>query len=244
MKTVLITGATRGIGASIATIFAKNNYNLILNYYNGTENAIKFKELLEKEYNANILLIKADISKEEEVIRLLDESINKFGSIDILINNAGISIDTTIEDKTVDNFKRILDVNLIGPFLTCKYIGKKMYENKSGSIVNISSDNSIDSYYPESMDYDSSKAGLNILTKDFAKLYSPYVLVNAIAPGWVNTDMNKELDKTFIDKENEKILLNRFARPEEIAKVIYFLATPDASYINSEVIRIDGGFKC
>ena len=115
MKTVLITGATRGIGASIATIFAKNNYNLILNYYNGTENAIKFKGLLEKEYNANILLIKADISKEEEVIRLLDESINKFDSIDILINNAGISIDTTIEDKTVDNFKRILDVNLIGP---------------------------------------------------------------------------------------------------------------------------------
>lgn len=240
MKTVLITGATRGIGASIATIFAKNNYNLILNYYNGTENAIKFKELLEKEYNANILLIKADISKEEDVIRLLDESINKFGSIDILINNAGISIDTTIEDKTVDNFKRILDVNLIGPFLTCKYIGKKMYENKSGSIVNISSDNSIDSYYPESMDYDSSKAGLNILTKNFAKLYSPYVLVNAIAPGWVNTDMNKDITFDYKKDIEKNILLNRFASPDEIAKVVYFVST-EATYINGEVIKVDGG---
>ncbi len=240
MKTVLITGATRGIGASIATIFAKNNYNLILNYYNGTENAIKFKGLLEKEYNANILLIKADISKEEDVIRLLDESINKFGSIDILINNAGISIDTTIEDKTVDNFKRILDVNLIGPFLTCKYIGKKMYENKSGSIVNISSDNSIDSYYPESMDYDSSKAGLNILTKDFAKLYSPYVLVNAIAPGWVNTDMNKDITLDYKKDIEKNILLNRFASPDEIAKVVYFVSS-EATYINGEVIKVDGG---
>lgn len=240
MKTVLITGATRGIGASIATIFAKNNYNLILNYYNGTENAIKFKELLEKEYNANILLIKADISKEEDVIRLLDESINKFGSIDILINNAGISIDTTIEDKTVDNFKRILDVNLIGPFLTCKYIGKKMCENKSGSIVNISSDNSIDSYYPESMDYDSSKAGLNILTKDFAKLYSPYVLVNAIAPGWVNTDMNKDITLDYKKDIEKNILLNRFASPDEIAKVVYFVSS-EATYINGEVIKVDGG---
>ncbi len=240
MKTVLITGATRGIGASIATIFAKNNYNLILNYYNGTENAIKFKELLEKEYNANVLLIKADISKEEDVIRLLDESINKFGSIDILINNAGISIDTTIEDKTVDNFKRILDVNLIGPFLTCKYIGKKMYENKSGSIVNISSDNSIDSYYPESMDYDSSKAGLNILTKNFAKLYSPYVLVNAIAPGWVNTDMNKDITFDYKKDIEKNILLNRFASPDEIAKVVYFVST-EATYINGEVIKVDGG---
>lgn len=240
MKTVLITGATRGIGASIATIFAKNNYNLILNYYNETENAIKFKELLEKEYNANILLIKADISKEEDVIRLLDESINKFGSIDILINNAGISIDTTIEDKTVDNFKRILDVNLIGPFLTCKYIGKKMYENKSGSIVNISSDNSIDSYYPESMDYDSSKAGLNILTKNFAKLYSPYVLVNAIAPGWVNTDMNKDITFDYKKDIEKNILLNRFASPDEIAKVVYFVST-EATYINGEVIKVDGG---
>lgn len=240
MKTVLITGATRGIGASIATIFAKNNYNLILNYYNGTENAIKFKELLEKEYNANILLIKADISKEEDVIRLLDESINKFGSIDILINNAGISIDTTIEDKTVDNFKRILDINLIGPFLTCKYIGKKMCENKSGSIVNISSDNSIDSYYPESMDYDSSKAGLNILTKDFAKLYSPYVLVNAIAPGWVNTDMNKDITLDYKKDIEKNILLNRFASPDEIAKVVYFVSS-EATYINGEVIKVDGG---
>ena len=119
-----------------------------------------------------------------------------------------------------------------------------MLENKSGVIINVASTNGIDTIYPESLDYDASKAGVISLTKNLALQYAPYIRVNAVAPGWVNTDMNKELDKTFIDKENEKILLNRFARPEEIAKVIYFLATPDASYINSEVIRIDGGFKC
>lgn len=242
MKTVLITGGTKGIGKSIALKFAKNSYNLILNYINDTQNAEFFKEELENTYNVNVLLIKADISNEHDVIKLLNESISRFGSIDILINNAGIAIDTTLEDKTVDNFKKILDVNLIGPFLTSKYIGSEMFKNKNGRIINISSNNSIDSYYPESMDYDASKAGLNILTKDFAKLYAPHVLVNAVAVGWTDTDMNKNMDMEYRRNEEEKILLNRFAKPEEIANVVYFLAT-EATYINSSIIKVDGGVK-
>jgi len=243
MKTVLITGGTRGIGKSIAIKFAKNSYNIILNYVNDTQNAMKLKEELEKSYNIEVLIVKADVSKEEDVINLLNQSINKFKSIDILINNAGIAIDTIVEDKTVDNFKRILDVNLIGPFLTSKYIGKTMYENKKGRIINISSNNSIDSYYPESIDYDASKAGLNILTKDFAKLYAPYVLVNAVAPGWTDTEMNKEMDESYKKQEENKILLNRFAKPEEIANVVYFLSSDESSYINSTIIKVDGGVK-
>ena len=175
---------------------------------------------------------------------MIEKAIDTFGHIDALVNNAGIAIDTTFEDKTVENFRKILDTNLVGAFIVSKYVGKYMLENKSGVIINVASTNGIDTIYPESLDYDASKAGVISLTKNLALQYAPYIRVNAVAPGWVNTDMNKELDKTFIDKENEKILLNRFARPEEIAKVIYFLATPDASYINSEVIRIDGGFKC
>ena len=240
MKTVLITGGTKGIGRAIAEKFATNSYNLILNYVNDTQNAESFKKYLIDNYNISILLIKADISKEEEVINLVNEAINRFGNIDVLVNNAGISIDTTVENKTVDNFKRILDINLIGPFLTSKYVGKNMFEKKSGNIINISSNNAIDSYYPESMDYDASKAGLNILTKNFAKLYSPYVLVNALAVGWTNTDMNKNMDVEYKSNEENKILLKRFANPEEIANVVYFLAS-ESTYINSSIIKVDGG---
>ena len=236
---VLITGGTRGIGYSIALKFAMNGYNLILNYVNDDIQANNVKEELEK-YNVKVLLIKADISKEEDVKLIYSKSL-EFGNIDCVINNAGIAMDCLLEDKTVDNFKRILDVNLIGPFLICKYFGQKMFENKMGNIINISSTNAIDTYYPESMDYDASKAGLNSLTKNFANFFSPYVRVNAVACGWVNTDMNKDMASEYKKNEEDKILLNRFAEANEIANVVYFLASDEASYVNGSIIRVDGG---
>ena len=243
-KVVLITGASRGIGAEAAKVFARNNYNVVINYNNSPDVALKLKEEIENKYHVTALCIKCDVSNELEVKSMVEKAIDTFGHIDVLVNNAGIAIDTTFEDKTVENFRKTLDINLIGTFIVSKYVGKYMLENKSGTIINVASTNGIDTIYPESLDYDASKAGVISLTKNLALQYAPYIRVNAVAPGWVNTDMNKELDQAFIEKENEKILLNRFAQPEEIAKVIYFLATPDASYINSEVIRIDGGFKC
>lgn len=243
-KVVLITGASRGIGAEAAKVFASNNYNVVINYNNSPDVALKLKEEIENKYHVTAICIKCDVSNELEVKSMVEKAIDTFGHIDVLVNNAGIAIDTTFEDKTAENFRKILDTNLIGTFIVSKYAGKNMLENKSGAIINVASTNGMDTIYPESLDYDASKAGVISLTKNLALQYAPYIRVNAVAPGWVNTDMNKELDQAFIEKENEKILLNRFAQPEEIAKVIYFLATPDASYINSEVIRIDGGFKC
>ena len=243
MKTVLITGGTRGIGYSIAVKFAKNDYNLVLNYVSDTQNANKVKEELEKIYHIRVLLLKADVSNEEDVKFIYKESLKHFDFVDCVVNNAGVAIDTILENKTVDNFKRILGVNLIGPFLINKYFGRNMFENHKGNIINISSTNAIDTYYPESMDYDASKAGLISLTKNFAKSYSPYVRVNAIACGWVNTDMNKDMDYEYKKNEESKILLNRFANSEEIANVVYFLATDEASYINGSVIRVDGGCR-
>ena len=239
-KTVLITGASKGLGASIARVFAQNNHNIILNYNNSEEEALKLTEEL-KQYNVEILPIKANIKKEDEIKNMVSISIEKFKKIDVLINNAGIAIDTIFGDKTKENFIKIIDTNLIGPFLVAKYVGEYMLKEKQGSIINISSTNGIDTYYEYSLDYDASKAGLISLTHNLATHYAPYIRVNCVAPGWINTEMNKELDKQYIKEEENKILLNRFAEPEEIAKVVYFLSTDDAKYINNETIRVDGG---
>lgn len=239
-KVVLITGASRGLGAAIARIFAKNNHNIILNYNNSEKEALKLAEEL-KEYDVEILPIKADITNEEQIKDMVEISINKFKRIDVLVNNAAIALDTTFEDKTKENFLKTLDTNLIGPFLVAKYVGENMLKQKQGNIINISSTNGLETYYEYSLDYDASKAGLISLTHNLALHYAPYINVNAVAPGWINTEMNKNLDKEYIKEEESKILLNRFAEPNEIANVVYFLSTKEAKYINNEVIRVDGG---
>lgn len=242
-KVALITGASRGIGKAVAYLLGQNKCNLILTYNTSLNEILFIKEDLENKYQIKVLVVKVDMSNEDEIKELVNKSINEFNKIDILVNNAGIAIDTIFEDKTKENFIKTLDVNLVGPFLLSKYVGKYMLENKYGKIVNVSSTNGIDTNYVESLDYDASKAGLISLTKNLAQYYAPYINVNAVAPGWVNTDMNKELDEEFINEENSKILLNRFASPKEIANVIVFLASDEARYINSSVIRVDGGCK-
>ncbi len=239
-KTVLITGASRGLGSAIAKVFAKNNHNIILNYNNSETEALNLTEEL-KQYNVEVLPIKADMTKEEEIKNMVNISLETFKKIDVLVNNAGIAIDTTFEDKTKENFIKTLDTNLIGPFLISKYVGESMLKEKQGCIINISSTNGLETYYEYSLDYDASKAGLISLTHNLALHYAPYIRVNCIAPGWINTEMNKNLDEDYIKEEESKILLNRFAEPDEIAKVVYFLSTEDAKYINNETIRVDGG---
>lgn len=231
----LVTGSSKGIGKETILKYAKEGYDVVINYNSSLEDALKVEEEAKK-YNVNTLVVKCDISNEEEV-KLMTENIkNRFGKVDILVNNAGIAIDTTFEDKTVENFRRTLDVNLIGTFLVSKYISKIMDE---GVIINISSTNGIDTTYPESLDYDASKAGVISLTHNLATEFAPKIRVNAICPGWVNTEMNKELDEEFIKKETSKIKLGRFADPKEIADAIFKIST--CTYINDSIIRVDGG---
>ena len=240
-KAVIVTGGSRGIGAAISKRFAREGYNISINYIKNDEEANKIKKEIESKYNVEVLLVKADVSNETDVENLINKTVNTFGGINCLVNNAGISIDKPFLDKTKNDFMKVLETNLIGPFLTCKYAYNYLINSKGSSIINISSNFGINTVYPESMDYDASKSGLISLTKSLAKVYSPEVRVNSVAPGWVKTDMNSELDKDFMKDEEDKILLGRFAEPEEIANVVYFLASSDASYINGEVIVVDGG---
>lgn len=240
-KVALITGSNRGIGKSIAYEFAKNGLDVVINYCHHEEEAKKVQKEISEKYNVSVMIVKCDISNEDEVEKMVNDICDAFGGIDILVNNASICRDSLLMDKSVKDFKRILDVNLIGTYLCSKYVGRIMLDNKSGKIINISSTNAIDTYYPESCDYDASKAGVISLTHNFAREFSPYINVNCVCPGWVNTSMNKDLTLEQVEEYNKKILLGRFAEADEIAKVVVFLASTKASYINDSIIRVDGG---
>lgn len=242
-KTVLITGGSRGIGKETSIEFAKNGYNVVINYVSDEKSALSLKEELEEKYDSDVMLCKCDVSNEIDIKKMVNDVINYYGRIDVLINNAAIALDCVFEDKKVSDFKKVLDINLIGPFTLSREVGKNMLEHKSGVIINVSSTNAIDTYYEYGLDYDASKAALISLTHNLSKYFAPYVRVNAVAPGWVNTDMNKNLDEDYIKEEEKNIYLKRFAEAKEIAKVIYFLASDDASYITNEVIRVDGGYN-
>lgn len=238
-KVVLITGGSSGIGKETVYKFAKNGYDVIFTYNKSKETSKTIEKDIKSSYNVNIYSIKCDISMENDVKSLANFVKDKTNKIDVLVNNAGIAIDNLFEEKTVEEFKKVIDTNLIGTFSIIKYLGNLI--NDGGSIINISSTNAIDSYYIESIDYDASKIGIISLTHNLAKYYAPKIRVNCICPGWVDTLMNKDLSKEQKDRENKKILLNRFAKPSEIANVIYFIASDEGSYINDAIIKVDGG---
>ena len=240
---VLVTGSSRGLGKTIILEYAKNGYDVIINYNNSEKEALELKDYVESTYKVKALVVKCDISKESEIDSMIDIIYKEFDHLDILINNASIALDQDFELKTKEDFMKTLEVNLGGTYLLSKKIGLKMKERKTGNIINISSTNGIDTTYPESIDYDASKSGVISLTHNFANYFAPYIRVNCICPGWINTDMNKDLSKKFIEEETSKILLNRFAEPSEIANLAYFLGTDKSSYINDSIIRIDGGIK-
>ena len=237
----LVTGSNRGIGKSCIEEFAKSGVNVVINYCHHKEEALELEKYIKEKYSVEVLTIKCDVSNSDEVESMVNKIVDTFGGIDILVNNASVCRDSLLMDKNIKEFRRILEVNLIGTYLCSKYVGKVMLNAKKGKIINISSTNAMDTYYPESCDYDASKAGVISLTHNLAREFAPFVTVNCIAPGWVKTAMNKDLSIDQITEEKKKILLGRFAEPEEIAKVVLFLSSNKASYINDSVIRVDGG---
>lgn len=239
-KVVLVTGSSNGIGKATIIKFASMGYNVVINYLTHEKEAIELKELVEEKYNIKALIIKADVSNEEEVKNMIAIVKQSFNKIDVLVNNAGIVYDRAFEDIKISEFERTLKVNIIGAFIVVKEAYNIM--PKGSSIVNVSSTNGTKTISPECLDYNISKIGLQSLTRDLAYQFKPNIRVNAVAIGWADTDMNKDLPSDYVEEETQKIYLERFAKPEEIANTIYFLANEEASYINGEIVNIDGGY--
>ena len=238
----LITGASRGIGRAIAIELAQNGANIIINYNKSQKKAEELCNELKNKYNVQAYAIQADIGKEEDRERLVATAYSFFNKIDILVNNAGVCYDMEVADRTVNRFIETFNTNLFSVFHLTKVIGEKMKKNQFGKIVNISSNNSINGFYPTTIDYDASKSALNSLTKNFAIELAPFVNVNAVAPGWIDTDMNKDvLTPDIKELESKRILKNRIGTPKDVADLVLFLLSSKADYITGQIIAVDGG---
>src|SRR3990172_13376962 len=207
-KVVLITGSSRGIGKATALAFAREGAKVVVNYTKEEKDAEATTQEIKK-MGSEAIALKCDVSQEKQVEDMVSAAIDHFGRLDVLVNNAGIVLDIPLFEKTVEQWKRILEVNLIGVFLCSKYAAPHLRKTK-GKIVNISTTNVFNSPAPEDADYDASKAGVVSLTKNLAKELAPDILVNSVAPGWVDTDINKDLPKDFIKGTYTDIYLNRW----------------------------------
>ena len=238
-KVVLVTGGSKGIGKDIVINFAKSGYNVILNYNKSKEEAKKIQNDLLKE-GISIEIFKADITKREEVHSLINFCIEKFNRIDVLINNAGISQTKLFTDITDEDWNNMLQTNLTSAFYTTQEVVKYMINNKSGCIINISSIWGIVGASCE-VHYSVAKAGLNALTKSLAKELGPSnIIVNSIAPGIINTDMNKNLSNEELENITNEIPLERIGYPHSITNCVKWLVEDD--YTTGQIISVNGGW--
>ena len=240
-KTALITGASRGIGAACALLFAKNGYNVVINY---NKSEAKAQELKEKILNlgGSAICIKADVSKPDEVNRMVSDSIDAFGRIDVLISNAGVASDGLVTDLTDEQWRRIIAVNLDSVFYCARAVLPNMIKRKSGKIINISSIWGVCGASCE-VAYSASKAGVIGFTKALAKEVGPSgITVNSIAPGVIDTEMNAHYSKSDLDALCDETPLGRLGTKEEIASLALFLTSEKADFITGQIIGVNGGF--
>lgn len=217
---VLVTGGARGLGLAISLYYLKMGHSVVVNYNNSGDLALKLKS----EYGDRVSIVKADVSNEDDVKRMFDA----LGKLDVVVNNAGIAKDSDPMEKSAEEFLEVIKVNLLGTFLVSKYAVNHV---DKGCIVNISSTNALDTYYPESIDYDASKAGVISLTHNFSLyLKDRDIRVNVVCPDWIDTDMNLEMDEEY------KKSLGVFLKPEDVARVVYDVSIDES--VNDTVIRV------
>lgn len=239
-KTALVTGASRGIGRAIAEALAKEGANIAFTYSKDEASANETKALIEAT-GRKALAIKADGSVQEEVKRCVDETLEVFGGVDILVNNAGITRDNLLIRMSEEDFDAVLSVNLKSAFLMTKACARPMMKSRYGKMINISSVVGVFGNAGQA-NYAASKAGIIGLTKSVAKeLGSRGIRVNAIAPGFIETDMTDQLPQDVKDKMLANVSLGAFGKVEDVARLCVFLASEDSDYITGEVIRVDGG---
>lgn len=239
-KVALVTGAARGIGKQIAITLAKEGYNIALNYRTNTDSIVELKNQIEN-FGVECLLVQGDVSVFEDAERIANETFEKFGRINVLVNNAGITKDMLLLRMKLEDFMNVIDVNLVGTYNMTKNVSGYMMKAREGRIINVSSVVGISGNAGQS-NYSASKAGIIGFTKSLAKeLASRNILVNAVAPGFIETDMTKVLKDEVKEKIAEQIPLRREGKAEEVANVVKFLASDDSSYITGQVINIDGG---
>lgn len=239
-KTAVITGASRGIGRAIALKLAKCGANVVVNYRNSVEAVAQVVKEIEA-LGVKVLAIQADISSYSDVENMMKKCVKEFGSIDILVNNAGITKDGLLMRMKEEDFDSVIDINLKGAFNCTRHVSAIMLKQRSGRIINISSVTGITGNAGQ-VNYSAAKAGIIGMTKSVAREFgSRGVTCNAVAPGYIQTDMTDALPDKVKDVMMGTIPLKRLGRPEDVANVVAFLATDDASYITGQVINVDGG---
>lgn len=239
-KVALITGGTRGIGKQIALTFAKENYDIVINYRSENDELKKAMEEI-KANNVKCMAIKGDVSNFKDCEKIIKETVEQFGRIDVLVNNAGITKDTLLMRMSKEDFEQVINVNLVGTFNMSKNVIQYMMKQRNGRIINISSVVGISGNAGQT-NYAASKAGIIGFTKSLAKeVASRNILVNAVAPGFIGTDMTAVLKDEVKNEITKQIPLKRMGTPEDVANVVSFLASEKSNYITGQVINVDGG---
>lgn len=239
-KTVFITGGGRGIGKEVALKFAENGYNIVTNYVSDKTDVEALKKEFE-EKGVKSLILKADVTDSVAIENLVKKAIEKFESIDVLVNNAGITKDNLLMRMSEEEFTKVIDVNLKGTYIVTKIVSKYMMKKRQGSIINLSSVVGVVGNAGQ-CNYSASKAGILGFTKSIAKeLASRNIRANAVAPGFIETDMTAVLGENIKENIYNQIPLKRMGKAKEVANSVYFLGTEESSYITGQVISVDGG---
>ena len=239
-KTALITGAGRGIGRAAAVALAQAGANVVINYAGNETTALETEKLCKKS-GAETFLIKGNVEKAQDCAKMVEETVKRFGRIDILVNNAGITRDNILMKMTDEEFDQVIATNLRGTYLMMKAVSRIMMKQRYGRIINLASVVGIMGNSGQ-VNYAASKGGVIAMTKSFAReIATKGVTVNAVAPGFIDTDMTKALPETARDVISQSIPQKRLGQPEDVANGILFFAKEETGYITGQVLCIDGG---